>query len=137
MDENRKKVLEMLANNQISVDEAERLLALVDKPEIKKETRKTPKYLRVTIKPGEGGGSADFERVNVRIPMALIRAGVKFSSLIPDDAAGKVDAAMKEKGIDFSLKNLKDEDIEQLVAALSDLEVDIEGGKGKVNVYAE
>ena len=141
MDENRKKILEMLAQNKITVDEAERLMQLVDEPEVKEAKRETvkksPKYLRVTIKPGEGGGSEDFEKVNVRVPMALIRAGVKFSSLIPDEAAGKVDAAIKEKGIDFSLKNLKDDDLEQLIEALSDLEVDIEGGKGKVNVYAE
>ena len=137
MNENRKKILEMVAEKKITVDEAERLMQLVDEPETSRETKKSPKYLRVRIKPGEGGGDSDFERVNVRVPMALIRAGVKFSSLIPDVAAGRVDAAMKEKGIDFSLKNLKDEDIEKLVAALSDLEVDIEGGKGKVNVYAE
>jgi hypothetical protein len=136
MEDNRKKVLEMLANKQISVDEAERLLALVDKPETSRgEKKESPKYLRVSIKPGEGG--EDVDRVNVRVPMALIRAGVKFSSLIPGDAADKIDAAVREKGINFSLKNLKEEDIEQLVVALSDLEVDIEGGKGKLNVYAE
>jgi len=137
MNENRKKILEMLAEKKITVDEAERLMQLVDEPETSRETKKSPKYLRVTIKPGEGGSGSDFECVNVRVPMALIRAGVKFSSLIPGDAADKIDTAMKDKGLNFSLKNLKEEDLEQLVAALSDLEVDIEGGKGKVNVYAE
>jgi hypothetical protein len=73
----------------------------------------------------------------VRVPLALIRAGVKLTSLVPGEVADKVDAAMKEKGINFNLRNLKEEDIEQLVEALSDLEVDIEGGKGKVNIYTE
>lgn len=137
MEENRKKILDMLAQNKISVEEAERLLKLVDEPEASREAKKSPKYLRVTIQPGEGGPHSEFERVNIRVPMALIRAGVKFSSLIPDNVADKVDAAMSEKGIDYNLKNLKDGDIEKLVEALSDLEVDIEGGKGKINVYAE
>jgi len=68
--------------------------------------------------------------------MSLIRAGVKFTSLIPRDAADKVDGALKEKGINFDIRNIKDEDIEQLVDALGDLEVNIEG-KETVRVFAE
>ncbi len=138
MADNRKRILEMVAEKKITIDEAIRLLELVDKPETSPAPAKTPKYLRVVINPGtEGGGKADVERVNIRVPLALIHAGVKLTSLIPYDVAGKVDNALREKGIDFNLRNLKEEDIEQLVEALSDLEVDIEGGKGKVNVYTE
>ena len=138
MTENRKKILDMLASKKISVEEAERLLGLVDAPVADAVNKKTPQYLRVTIKPGaEGQGDSKVERVNVRIPLALIRAGVKFTSLIPNEAADKVDDALREKGINFNIKNLKDEDIEQLVAALSDLEVDIEDGKARINVYTE
>jgi len=138
MSENRKRILEMVAEGKITVDEAERLLALVEEPATASPTKKTPKYLRVTIRPNaESKDAANYERVNVRVPLALIRAGVKLTSLIPNDAAGKFDAALKEKGVGFSLKSLKEEDIEQLVDALSDLEVDIEGGTGKVNVFTE
>ncbi len=137
--ENRKRILDMLAKGQISAEEAERLLELVDEPEKNAiVNKKAPKYLRVTIKPGVGEcGDSKVERVNVRVPLALIRAGVKFTSLIPNEAADKVDAALMEKGISYNIKNLKDEDIEQLITALSDLEVDIEDGKAKINVYAE
>ena len=138
MTENRKKILDMLASKKISVEEAERLLGLVDTPAAAAVNKKTPQYLRVVIKPGAGEhGDSKVERVNVRVPLALIRAGVKFTSLIPNEAADKVDDALREKGISFNIKNLKDEDIEQLVAALSDLEVDIEDGKAKINVYTE
>jgi hypothetical protein len=136
--ENKKRILEMVAENKITVDEAARLLELVEEPAASPSAKKTPKYLRVTIRPSaEGRADADYERVNIRVPLALVRAGVKLTSLIPNEAAGKVDAALKEKGIGFSLKNIKEDDIEQLINALSDLEVDIEGGKGKVNVFTE
>ena len=136
--ENKKRILEMVAENKISVDEAARLLELVEEPAVSSPAKKTPKYLRVTIRPNaEGRADADYERVNVRVPLALVRAGVKLTSLIPNEAADKVDAALKEKGIGFNLRNIKEEDIEQLINALSDLEVDIEGGKGKVNIYTE
>ena len=138
MAENRKKILEMVAENKISIDEAVRLLELVEEPVVSSKSKKSPKYLRVTIRPSaESGSDTDVERVNVRVPLALIRAGVKLTSLVPDEVADKMDTAMKEKGINFNLRNLKEEDIEQLIEALSDLEVDIEGGRGKVNVYAE
>jgi len=136
--ENKKRILEMVAENKITVDEAVRLLELVEEPVTVSSAKKTPKYLRVTLKPSaEGKADADFERINVRVPLALVRAGVKLTSLIPNEAADKVDAALKEKGISFNLRNIKEDDIEQLVEALSDLEVDIEGGKGKINVYTE
>jgi len=138
MAENKKRILEMVAENKITVDEAIKLLELVDKPDTSSAPTKAPKYLRVVINPGTGGrGEADVERVNVRVPLALIRAGVKLTSLVPTDVADKVDCALREKGIDFNLRNLKEEDLEQLVEALSDLEVDIEAGRGKVNVYTE
>jgi hypothetical protein len=143
MTNNRKKILDMLAQDKISVDEANRLLELTGQPEEERVEevpgygKKKPKYLRVVIKPTENTTGGEFERVNVRVPMSLIRAGVKFSSLIPDNAANQVDSALKEKGINFNVRNIKDEDIEQLLEALSDLEVDIEGGQGKVNVFTE
>ena len=138
MVENKKRILEMVAERKITVDEAIRLLELVDKPETSSATKKTPRYLRIVINPStEGRAEADVERVNIRVPLALIRAGVKLTSLVPTDVADKVDTALREKGIDFNLRNLKEEDIEQLVEALSDLEVDIEAGRGKVNIYTE
>ena len=142
MTDNRERILKMLADDKITVEEATRLLELADRPAAGAETtpsaRKKPKYLHVLINPNAAGKqNGDVERVNIRVPMALIRAGVKLTSLIPRDAADKVDSTLKDKGIDFSLRNLKDDDLEQLVDALSDLEVDIEGGREKVRIYAE
>jgi len=143
MTDNQKKILEMLADKKISVDEAQRLLSLVE-PETDKDTgtselsqgkKSSPKYLRVVVHPGEGSEKA--ERVNVRVPMSLIHAGIKLTYLIPPPAVNHMNEALKEKGVDFDLRNIKPEDLEQLVDALSDLEVDVESGKEKVRVYVE
>jgi len=37
----------------------------------------------------------------------------------------------------FNLRSLKEEDIEQLIGALSDFEVDVQDGKQKVRIYVE
>ena len=141
MNENRRKILEMLSMGRISADEADRLLELTDQPEAAGSVeeapavKKNPKYLRVVIRPEEGSSNVD--KVNVRVPVSLIRAGVKLTSLMPRDAADQVDSALKDKGVKFNVKDFTDEDIDQLVAALSDLEVDIEDGKSKVKVFTE
>ena len=141
MSESQKKILEMLANNKINADEAYRLLSALDTgtaaPEGAPKTGTTGKAkgkcLRCCITSGpeqEHGGKA--ERVNVRVPIALIRSGVKLTSLLPREARDKVTNALHEKGIDFDMRNVKPEDLDELVEALSELEVDIVGSDGEV-----
>ena len=144
MSENQKRILEMLAEKKISVDEAQRLLSVLEPetdsemkmPKDTSENKATHKYLRVVVHPDAEAGS-DAERVNVRVPIALIRAGMKFTSLIPDNASEHVNKALREKGIDFDVRNLKTEDFEELIESLSDLEVDVQNGREKVRVYME
>jgi hypothetical protein len=147
MDENKKRILEMLAQNKISTDEAYRLLSALESeggtsegaPKAGTAEKMKSKYLRVCILPGserEHGGKAD--RVNVRVPMTLIRAGMKFTSLLPPEARDKVNGALHEKGIDFDMRNLKPEDMDELLEALSDLEVDVASSDGDtVKVFVE
>jgi hypothetical protein len=145
MTDNTKRILEMLAEKKISVDEAQRLIELVE-PEneagpAKEETdglvKSLPKYLRVMVEPAEGNRlDSGAERVNIRVPVALIRAGMKLTSLIPAPAVEKANAALKENGIDMDLNKIKGADIEPLIEALSELEIDVDG-KEKVHVFME
>jgi hypothetical protein len=146
MSENQKKVLEMLAENKITAEEAYRLLNHLDTGEagdergggVEPKKNSLPKYLRVTVVPGEGAQNGHNDRVNVRVPMSLIRAGIKLTALIPPQAYDKVNEALQEKGINFDLRSIKSEDIEELVEALGDMQVDVETGKGEnVKVFVE
>ncbi len=147
MDEHKKRILEMLAQNKISTDEAYRLLsALESEGNTSEGTAKSgtaakmkSKYLRVCIMPGPEHKHDDkADRVNVRVPMTLIRAGMKFTSLLPPEARDKVNGALHEKGIDFDMRNLKPEDMDELLEALSELEVDVAGSDGEtVKVFVE
>lgn len=137
MSEDKRKILELLSNGKISVEEAERLLAALGADsEEGSETKKgwRPKYLRVTVEPTDGNPKGD--RVNVRVPMNLIRAGLKWVSFIPKDARGKVQDAFDEKGIDMDFQQLKPEDLEELVVNLNDLQVEVDGEE-RVRVYCE
>jgi hypothetical protein len=146
MSENQKKILEMLANKKISVDEAYRLLSALKAepgapestggPEVK--ARPKAKYLRVCVVPGEGHQhDEDAELVNIRVPMSLIRSGMKFTSLLPSQARDKVTEALGEKGINLDMRNMKPEDLEEIIEALSDLEVKVVSDKEIVKVFVE
>jgi hypothetical protein len=157
MTENQKKILEMLAEKKITTDEAYRLLNAIDSRQGQADSSRAepqpgpapgseprpvnkPRYLRVTIQPSPNSPeSGQYDRVNIRVPMSLIRAGMKMTSLIPPHAYDKVNDALKEKGIDFDVRSVKPEDLDDLVEALGDMQIDIEGGKHgeRVKVYAE
>ncbi len=148
MSDNRKKILEMLDAKKITVDEATKLLSVVDrngnsfsdeKPveQIMNRVGRKIKYLRVLVDNPHGHHGDAPERVNVRVPVSLIRAGMKFTALIPREAGDKVEEELRCRGINLNIKNIKDEDIDALIDALAELEVDIDGGEGKVRVFAE
>lgn len=146
-DDNKKKILEMLAKGKISPDDAYRLLSAIDtdtetreeKPAGETVVKNKPKYLRVNVFPDpENEQTGRVDRVNVRVPMTLIRAGIKLTSLIPPEALDKMNGALKEKGINFDMRSIKSEDIEELIDALADLEVDVVSAGGeKVKVFTE
>lgn len=144
--ENEKKILEMLEHKKISVDEAYRLLVALrpeegpaERGQEKGATAKPKaKYLRVTVIPGPGHeDDEDAELVDVRVPMSLIRSGMKFTSVLPPEARETVTGALHEKGIDLDMRNLKPEELEEVIEALSDLEVKVVSKKEVVKVFVE
>ena len=139
MNEERRRILSMLAEGKISAAEAESLLDAMNgaspaNPE-QTQTAARPKYLRVQVD-GHDGGRAG--RVNVRVPFNLVRAGVRLAALLPAAAHGPINKALKENGVDIDVSKLKPEDFDDLVEHLTDLSVDVEGPQGeKVRVYCE
>jgi hypothetical protein len=138
MNEEKRKVLEMLAQGKITVDEAGKLLAAIgdSAPETGTDAsgRRSWKYLRVQVDPGPGSESQD--RVNIRVPMKLIRAGLKFAAFIPRGAQDKVSEALKEKGVVVDLAKITPQDLEDLVSNLDDMTVEVDG-KDKVRIFCE
>ena len=156
MNENRKQVLEMLAAGRITADEAERLLGALDPEQgtgagaqvtagansAKNTGPKTrPKYLRVLVEADESTtGNKGGSTVNVRVPMQLLRAGVRLAALIPQQAHTQLDKALSSHGIPLTLSQIKPENLEELIDHLEDLTVDVDsndGGTTKVRVFCE
>src|SRR5262249_3706733 len=143
MNENRRQILEMLAAGKINADEAERLITALE-PEAPSSNgtasseavaRPRPKYLRILVH--DDSRSDHHTQVNVRVPMQLLRAGVRLAGLIPIQAREHVNDAFREQGIQFDISQIKPENLEELVDELSDLTVDVDDENTKVKVFCE
>jgi hypothetical protein len=131
MGEETKKILGMLHEGKITVEEAENLLGAITSENTSAggSAARGKKYLRIHVEPDQGG-----DRISVRVPLKLIRAGLKLAAFLPNEAQSQVNQALQEKGIDLS--KLTPADLEELVANIDDLAVDVEG-KQKVRIYSE
>jgi hypothetical protein len=145
MDEKRKKVLQMLSEGKINVEEAERLLDRLEgatepapgQPRIvggvdmsvkaaERPVPENPRFLRVVVDSARGN------KVNVRVPMALIRTGIKLKALLPEHARQE----MEDHGVDLSA--LSELDPDEMIQALAELTVDLDAESGdKVRVFCE
>src|SRR2546428_9681537 len=95
-------------------------------PDEKAEAQKTaPKYLHVVVHESgkdESGKSGD---VNIRVPLNLLRSGIKLGALIPIAAREKVGEKLKEKGIAIDLSKIKAADLEEVIGHLCDLSIEV------------
>ncbi len=147
MNEHRRQILEMLSAGKITADEAERLIAAVEKGSSGESSNGAQsanakaKYLRVLVDSESEGNHHSPVKVNIRVPMQLLRAGVKLAGLIPPQARDHVNEALRERGIPFDLSQIKPDNLTELVDQLNDLTIDVDthdhSEKVKVRVFCE
>ena len=119
MNEERMRILKMLEEEKISVEEATKLIEAVEAPqEAKIVPQGKPKWLRVRVQDGED------EKVSVNLPLSLARVALKF---IPQQARGQ----MEEQGIDIDA--ILNEVTETKIGKL----VEVQDGDEHVEVWIE
>lgn len=140
MNEQRKDILDLLAEGKITAEEAERLITALerDQPPPSAGPAARPKgkakYLRVVMEFLEEGES---QRLNVRVPLQLLRAGVQLAALIPPQALERANAGLSRSGVPFDLTQLKPEHLEPLVEHLDETVVELEQTDGYLRVFCE
>ena len=143
MNEQRRQILQMLAEGKITADEAERLIDALERehpespPGAAPRPKPRPKYLRVVVSSTDNFGGDGPGRVNVRVPLQLLRAGVRLTSLIPPQALTQVNAELNKSGVPIDLTQLKPQHIEELIEQLDDVTVDVDQPDTKVQVFCE
>ncbi len=143
MTEERRQILEMLAAGKINADEADRLLGALQGESAASapaatQTKPAPKFVRVII-----DSTNDLKKspvhINVRVPIALLRAGVRLASLIPTNAQERVNEELHKNGVTFDISEIKPENLNELIDQLKDVSVDIDSKQDdvKVKIFAE
>lgn len=143
MTENTRLVLEMLAAGKITTDEADRMItALRDRPvpapvADRAEVQPKPRYLRVMVDVDDKDDGPT--KINIRVPLQLLRAGVRLASLVPVQAQERVNKALRDQGMDIDITKIKPENLDELINELRDLSVDIEQKRedAKIRVFCE
>lgn len=132
-----KRVLELLTQGKISVDEAEQLLsALRDAPADSASPRTPPRWLRVTIdKAAHAGRPA--RTVNIRVPLALARSGVRLGAMFPFIFGPKLKEEFRKQGVDFDFSKIDLSDIEAAAKDLGETTIDVDDGKAQIRVRCE
>lgn len=160
MSEERRKILDMLASGKITVEQAEKLLNAIGEVNVEthrvghKEStdydageshesqgenkdRTNPKFLRILVNSAGKDGRPP-EQVNIKIPLGIIKAGMKLGSVIPSSAKEKINRKLGEKGIDLDLNNLDSNTIGELLMALKEMKIEVNDSDGEqVRIFAE
>ena len=143
MADDRTRILDLLAAGKVTAEEASRLLDAIgsvaakpaDADPATKQADATPvglpKFIYVKVV------SEKSDNVNIKIPLSLVKAGLKLTSFIPQPAMEQINKSMGEHGLSMDLLNFKAEDLEELIAALREMEVNVDAANGdNVRVYA-
>lgn len=140
----KQKIVDLLVQDKVSTEDALRLLGRANESVRTNETpeefgnnspsatalarfsaKNRPKFLRVLIQDG------DSEKVDVRVPLKLVKLGMVSSDFVPP---GVLDA-VTEHGIDLeNLSGLSDDDFYE---AFGNLRVDIVDDDSTVQVFCE
>jgi len=151
MNEDRRRILDMLAQGKVSVEEAEQLLEAVTASappagaeaaaeggaDAKPGAKKDPRYCHVTVlAPGKDGGMA--EKVNVRVPFSLVRSGIKLGAMLPKLVGEKAKDKLSEYGAAVDVLRILDQpEMETILRDLGELTVDVHDSGSQVRVRCE
>ncbi len=134
MSAERNRVLEMLAEGKITAEDAEKLLDKLEGTGEKASAPansespgpERPRHLHIQIdRPGR-------KQVDMRVPLSLMRTGVGLVAVLPP----RVYERLAERGID--LAGLRDMKGQELMDALQELHLDVDGPEGKkVRIFCE
>ena len=152
MSDESRRVLDLLAQGKITVDEAQHLLSALGAPPPGPDAaagagddadRPAPRWVRINIhKPAKEGHRP--KDVNIRVPVSVMKGGIRLGAIIATFAGEKAARRMRERGIDLDLSTINGDlsklngpEFEQFLKSLDDVNIEIDDGKAQVRITAE
>ena len=141
MNDETRRILDLLSQNKITVEEADQLLRAIaappksdaaPKPEA--DTTRRARFIRIAVH--KNGRHTDKD-VNIRVPLAIIRSGMRLGALIPGVVGDKVTARLRERGLDVDFSKLDPAVLESVLSELGDVGIDVDSGEAQVRITCE
>jgi len=144
-----RRVLDMLSQGKISVDEADRLLKAMS-ADLPSATAAGPstdttraRWIRINIhKPAKDEAHRPKD-VNIRVPIAVVKGGMRLGALIGTFAGEKAARRMKAQGLDIDLAKINSDlsqmngpEFDEFLRSLNDTNIEIDDGKAQVRITA-
>jgi hypothetical protein len=162
MTDDTRRILDLLAQGKITVDEADQLLRAIDAPpaeaedspnsgERKRRWRGVFGLGAVRVSPTESPGprylKIEVQRpatehreervVNIRVPIALVRGGMRLGAIVGGYADDEITRRLRERGIDLDLSKIDQTQIDDLMKNLGELTVNVDKGRSQVRITCE
>ena len=143
MNDDTRRVLDLLAQGKITVDEADQLLRAMAAPAPEatapgadEAARPALRWVRIAVHKQAKEGHKDKD-VNIRVPISIVRSGMRLGALIPGLAGEQVAAKMRERGLDVDFSKLDGAAIDAILKDLGDTNIEIDSGKAHVRITCE
>jgi hypothetical protein len=142
MSDDIRRVLDLLAQGKVTVEEADRLLRAVTADEPRRQggppaaDRPKLRWLRIAVHKPARDGHHDKD-VNIRVPIAIIKSGMRLGALIPGMAGEQVSARLRERGLDIDFSKLDAAAIDDMLKEISDTNIEIDAGRAQVRITCE
>ncbi len=151
MSDDTRRILELLAQGKVTVDEANKLIDAIAAPAAQAAASpgasagdgSKPRWIRINVLKPAKEGRHDKE-VNIRVPIAVVKGGMRLGAIIGTFAGEKAAMRMKAQGIDLDLSKINSdfskmngEEFEAFLKSLDDMNIEIDDGKSQVRITCE
>jgi len=147
-----RRILDLLSQGKITVDEADRLIKALsaDRPtettaaDKAADGRPAVRWFRINIHKPAKDDTHKPKDVNIRVPIAVVKGGMRLGAIIATFAGEKAAQRMKERGLDLDLSTINGDlsrmngaEFDTFMQSLDEMNVEIDDGKSQVRITAE
>jgi hypothetical protein len=142
MSDDTRRILELLASGKVTVDEANQLLGAIgaapagatDGPPASAE-KPSARFMRMSVVKAGGDGSPG-RQVNIRVPLSLVRSGMRLGAMIPGYGEA-ISERLRQLGIELDSSRLGTAELGAALRELGELTIDVDGGRAQVRITCE
>jgi hypothetical protein len=147
----------LLAQGKITVDGASKLLSALGEGATANSSAKTaesdatpPRYMRIVVHraAGQVGGHAAAgyawpgvwrpeKNVNIRIPLSLVRSGMRLGAILPGGAGDVITQVLRDRGIALDFSKLDPSELAAALKNLGEVSVDVDSGRAQIRITCE